>query len=931
MTSRRLPSISTVPNPCVDVIRLADSPSISPDSIRIKPASPPTRFLHPVIRDKDEDKEYETPSTLKSVPAGIVRPGRRKRRRIFSVAPDDENPSFRNNDSSEAVNSEDIFGGAQETGRIPQDRQKIRPSDESSISDAGSRQSPPQSNTPRTSSTDLDSPLHGLRPWHALTEIVSTELSYVYDLRKLAYVYFPALSTLPLGPSTSAAVQRLGDNVSELLDFHESFLKSLQSVKKHGSNIENLDDAIERIAQLFISKASQFDLYKSFCSSQPEVHGLLGAERVRYKTEWKLFEQYCAAGGSCSSSAAADATEGTNSRSEPGHTAPGSVDSHSTPPSSPFAKARIPSSSTFAFLKVSTSSRGLSEMERSCSGIQRSLSVDSVTMAGRKLRFHDFLIKPVQRLCRYPILIQSLRQSKTHSERIDAALVQALQSMHAVTTRVDEAQRVSEETRKSKLIMDRIETHSVVSDEFLRSLDNCILAGPLDVAYHHHVYNPIDPPIRVRYMAAFLFAGGYLIFAKVSKNRSYRIKHWFNASSFEIVDIPEEEALVPHAFRLSSLDHHFEIAAACSSEKELWIQSIKKAIRPNNSWASEPPSSLETRQYIPSAASFSQLQLESSPLKETFSSALVNDDQQRPHIATRSSLRNRLPATPGGTAKLFSIGDGPPLLLKRSTAAERDLVDREMKDIQTVSVTDCRIHAQTRSETMFPPPKFTQPVQVMAMATTNKLVRRGSWLLYRSRNPGSGSGLNSNSGSGSGLSGVEPEETGIVVSPNRRTNRIGPSIAPSLSALHSEPECVDVVEKSPLSNEYEPIMTGSETMHELPSSSDGAQANDSSPKTPTHRRKNSFAASIKGLVRKAASKRSSVQLEESTTTDVSQSRRRVSSAPPSPPQTGHEHETKDVNTFAIDGSLDSYRNLPCTSPTSPLKPRSSLKKMIFRH
>lgn len=184
MTSRRLSNIPTVANPCVDVIRLADSPSISPDSIRIKPASPSTRFL----RQFDKDKEYEVSSTsIKPVPTGIVQHSRRRRRPIFSVAPDDENPSFRN-DSSDAVDSEDVFGGAQGSSHVPRGRQNIQPSDESSVSDTGSRLSPPQSNTPQASSTDLESPLHGLKPWHALTEIVSTELSYVYDLRKLAHV-----------------------------------------------------------------------------------------------------------------------------------------------------------------------------------------------------------------------------------------------------------------------------------------------------------------------------------------------------------------------------------------------------------------------------------------------------------------------------------------------------------------------------------------------------------------------------------------------------------------------------------------------------------------------------------------------------------------------------------------------------------------------
>lgn len=70
-------------------------------------------------------------------------------------------------------------------------------------------------------------------------------------------VYFPALSALPLESSTSTAVQQLSDNVSGLLDFHESFLKVLQSVKTHGPSIESLDDAIENTAQLFISKVTK--------------------------------------------------------------------------------------------------------------------------------------------------------------------------------------------------------------------------------------------------------------------------------------------------------------------------------------------------------------------------------------------------------------------------------------------------------------------------------------------------------------------------------------------------------------------------------------------------------------------------------------------------------------------------------------------------
>lgn len=344
-------------------------------------------------------------------------------------------------------------------------------------------------------------------------------------------------------------------------------------------------------------------------------------------------------------------------------------------------------------------------------------------------------------------------------------------------------------------------------------------------------------------------------------------------------------------------------------------------------WALEPLSSLELMEHIPSAASSSYLQTDSaqlSPSKESW--ALTGDDQQRGQITTRPSIRIR--TTAPSTTKLFAVGDCPPLLLKRSTAADRDLVDREMKDIQTSSITNCRNQAQTRGEIIFPPPKFAQTVQVMAMATTNKLMRRGSWLLHRPRNPGS--------------SGTDQEETVAVVSPNRWSSRVGPSVAPNLSALHSEPECMDAVEEPASSNGHEPTITGSETTHDVRISDEGA-ANDS-PKTPVHRRKNSFAASLKGLVRRGKSKRNSCQHIEdkltTTITDDSQSRRRVSSAPPSPPQTQSKQQPEargpsgSLNppiTNDIDGLPEVYQTIPTTASTSPLKPRCSIKRIIFRH
>jgi hypothetical protein len=80
----------------------------------------------------------------------------------------------------------------------------------------------------------------------------------------------------------------------------------------------------------------------------------------------------------------------------------------------------------------------------------------------------------------------------------------------------------------------------IVTAEFLRSLGDCLLAGSLDVVHHHHILDPVTTPVRVRYLGAFLYLGGYLLLVKVEKGKVYRIKHWFSLAPFELVDIPQD-------------------------------------------------------------------------------------------------------------------------------------------------------------------------------------------------------------------------------------------------------------------------------------------------------------------------------------------------------------------------------------------------------
>ena len=59
-----------------------------------------------------------------------------------------------------------------------------------------------------------------------------------------------------------------------------------------------------------------------------------------------------------------------------------------------------------------------------------------------------------------------------------------------------------------------------------------MVAGALDVVYHQS-----SGAVRTKYLAAFLYVGGYLVLAKVPKSgKVYEPKHWFCLAGFSVLD-----------------------------------------------------------------------------------------------------------------------------------------------------------------------------------------------------------------------------------------------------------------------------------------------------------------------------------------------------------------------------------------------------------
>lgn len=160
---------------------------------------------------------------------------------------------------------------------------------------------------------------------------------------------------------------------------------------------------------------------------------------------------------------------------------------------------------------------------------------------------------PIQRICRYPLLLSQLLGSAGSGSPapesppfdsfegvydVGVDIERALGTMRAMAEEADEARRVKEAEIKSATILERLEPHQHLSPEFLKTLGTCRLIGSLDVLHHHPALAPLTPPVKVKYLAAFLYRG-YLILAKVKKGKAYEALHYLPLEVFELIDITE--------------------------------------------------------------------------------------------------------------------------------------------------------------------------------------------------------------------------------------------------------------------------------------------------------------------------------------------------------------------------------------------------------
>lgn len=385
---------------------------------------------------------------------------------------------------------------------------------------------------------------------------------------------------------TDSEIEALTRNAEEILQLHEHFVRELRAILEplgftmdqdqddSHHHIDNLDAAIRAVSTKFATEvghlvlvycqcnfirhvqASRFNAYQSFCAGHPEALDIVRKALQRFPLELEAFEQRCA-------TIASEMLENGTSFAMSGPNS--SCDSSDSATSQPQSQSLMVEDHKRA--KSLTSLDNTARPLRSRSSM--TMTLDSMSFPSeprrdkgvRRIAFADYLIKPIQRICKYPLLLDQLLPSKvlrlqTSPEgRSDVHVVveSAAQAMRHVASSVDEARHRQDIAIQSSLIFSRISLGltstsaipsplvQILTQDFLLSLGTCVLSGSLDVMH----YNPSrllgqTSNIKAKYLGAFLYSGGYLILVKVCKGRKYVPRHWFSLIDFEVSDVEDD-------------------------------------------------------------------------------------------------------------------------------------------------------------------------------------------------------------------------------------------------------------------------------------------------------------------------------------------------------------------------------------------------------
>ncbi|KAF9135382.1 hypothetical protein BGW39_003179 [Mortierella sp. 14UC] len=289
----------------------------------------------------------------------------------------------------------------------------------------------------------------------------------------------------------------------------------------------------------------------------------------------------------------------------------------------------------------------------------------------------DHLIKPIQRICRYPLLLKEILRLTSPNDPEYEFIDRAHECMKTLAQQMDETQRMVErkllteqflkklpETnfpRKSGVALTPLHTSSKSNPDsnnhhrrgsnnaihplssrsigptselelfesgqfgegilprnmtkiYARTLGSIVLAGALE-----YVIMP-DMPIRLRYYGCFLFES-MLIVVKAKKTSLYEPRQWLPLRLCELYETTSLDGYTRYGWRITYGQFRIDFGASCETERQAWMSALQTHIQAAKLAHARLPCDTSTLEAVVSSLPWNMARPPSPPISTLFSGA----------------------------------------------------------------------------------------------------------------------------------------------------------------------------------------------------------------------------------------------------------------------------------------------------------------------
>uniref|UniRef100_A0A671QXV6 Intersectin-2-like n=2 Tax=Sinocyclocheilus anshuiensis TaxID=1608454 RepID=A0A671QXV6_9TELE len=197
----------------------------------------------------------------------------------------------------------------------------------------------------------------------------------------------------------------------------------------------------------------------------------------------------------------------------------------------------------------------------------------------------SFLLKPMQRITRYPLHIKNILESTPESHVDYVQLLDALEKAELLCSQVNEGVREKENSERLEWIQSHVQCEGITENLTFNSLTNCL--GPRKLLHSGKVFKTKSN----KELYAFLF-NDFLLFTQAVRqftssgmdklfspksNTQYKMYKQPVFLNEVLVKLPSDPSSDEPVFHISHIDRVYTLKTENINERPAWVQKIKAA------------------------------------------------------------------------------------------------------------------------------------------------------------------------------------------------------------------------------------------------------------------------------------------------------------------------------------------------------------------